>query len=95
MCFTEQFNHLAAIDNQALGLHGFNPCATVTPSNVRQWDILCGKSKRCVDHDGSRRFRTVIECHRERYEQALTKVRLKPDAAKQSSSCSDRVCMVL
>ena len=29
----------------------------------------------CVDHGGSRRFRTVIECYREQYQQALTKVR--------------------
>ena len=44
------------------------------PVEPQAMDILCGKSKRCVDHGGSRRFRTVIECYREKYQQALTKV---------------------
>lgn len=49
-----------------------NAQATLQPQPM---DVLCGKSKRCVDHGGSRRFRTVIECYREKYQHALTKVR--------------------
>ena len=62
---------LIAVGNQEFGVNGINPVAT---QQVRQWDILCGKHRRCVDHDGSRRFRAVIECHRKNYQLALTKV---------------------
>jgi len=50
-----------------------NGISTQPSIEPRPLDILCGKSKRCVDHGGSRRFRTVIECYREKYQQALTK----------------------
>ena len=36
-------------------------------------DILCGKTKACMLHAGTKRFRLVIESYRERYAQALTK----------------------
>jgi len=36
-------------------------------------DILCGKTKQCTEHEGSRRFRVVIECFRAKYLEALTK----------------------
>jgi len=38
-----------------------------------QWDILCGKTKSCMMHPGTQRFRMVIESYRERYAEALTK----------------------
>ena len=38
-----------------------------------KYDILCGKDKECLSHYGSRRFRTVIEAHRNEYQQATTK----------------------
>ncbi|CAB9517899.1 expressed unknown protein [Seminavis robusta] len=84
MCVTKQFQTLQTmsfgnlssfqpvppVGNNAAALSSAAVNIIVAP---RQFDVLCGKSKRCVDHDGSRRFRTVIECHRDRYEQALTK----------------------
>lgn len=38
-----------------------------------QWDILCGKTKECIVHTGSKRFRSVIEAYKHLYIQALTK----------------------
>ena len=38
-----------------------------------KYDILCGKDKECLSHYGSRRFRSVIEAHRDEYQQATTK----------------------
>ena len=36
-------------------------------------DVLCGKEKVCVQHEGSKRFRIVIESYRDLYAEALTK----------------------
>ena len=76
MTFAPKKLKMSAVANQVLELNGFDnvSLSIVHPLNVRQWDILCGKSSSCVQHDGSRRFRAVIECHREVYQQALTKV---------------------
>lgn len=36
-------------------------------------DILCGKSKTCIHHPGSIRFRNLIDAYGPKYQQALTK----------------------
>lgn len=41
--------------------------------NPHVHDVLCGREKLSIDHEGSRHFRTMIECYREKYAKALTK----------------------
>lgn len=36
-------------------------------------DILCGKSKECIHHPGSKNFRSIIESYSAKYQQAMTK----------------------
>ena len=36
-------------------------------------DVLCGKSRRCISHEGTRVFRVVIERYRMKYQEAKSK----------------------
>ena len=42
---------------------------------VTPCDILCGKSRECLVHEGTKKFRAVIEAYKDSYAKALTKVR--------------------
>lgn len=44
-----------------------------TVANPKAEDILCGKDKRCIKHEGSREFRRIIESYTLQYQQASSR----------------------
>lgn len=53
-----------------------------TVANPKAEDILCGKDKRCIKHEGSRDFRRIIESYTLQYQQANSRQE-KMDITKQ------------
>ena len=51
-------------------------------ANPKSDDILCGKDKRCIKHEGSRDFRRIIESYTLQYQQATSRQE-KMDITKQ------------
>jgi hypothetical protein len=39
-----------------------------------RFDILCGRDKRCFNHEGNNRFRSLIICHLQHYKVARSKI---------------------
>lgn len=59
------FTHKATMDSMNANL------SVVT--ELKRYDVLCGKGKMCQNHDGSRRFRLMITSYQQTYQKATTK----------------------
>jgi len=64
------FTHIGTAEMQKPSSQRMKPVV----DEPRPLDVLCGKSQRCVTHEGTRIFRHLIEANRVRYQQSKTKV---------------------
>ena len=64
MKHTSSMNHENILQHQQTkNAEKASPC--LAPRAV---DVLCGKDKTCINHEGSRNFRRMIDLYRDRYQ---------------------------
>jgi len=72
----ESMSDMCISNNESLAFDKVVPRKTHRRPLVEEpltFDVLCGKSRQCISHDGTRFFRHVIDQYRSRYQEARSK----------------------